>query len=203
MEFPLGYLSDDERKIRVWVDHLSYDELGPIAENGQRPKLDVPYLVYASVSARDAEIKKMLRAIQDGQTLSFRADRQYRIMQTVKHLAFRHWTTDLVSGYDHSVLIHPAATNTFAGRFPVGYLLMQPDCQAIPEITPSGFFEALNRLTTTPLKPSWEQVLWNVAIEQDWVSLCPGYHSHLLRIEPNQTDLMTIVQALLASKVLS
>lgn len=202
MDFPLGYLFDHDRNLRIWVNHLAYDDLLPFNEEDQRTPGTGKHLVYVSAAGRDFDLKRMAKSIRDGNELSFRANRAYHCLSTTKHLPFQSWSTPLAGTYLHGLFIHPAATRTYTGRSPVSYLLLPPGQSTLPHDPPAGFFESLNRVTPLPLKPSWEPTLWRLAVQHGWALLCPGYHSHVLRIEPAHGAFTTLLQQAIANKQL-
>ena len=203
MDFPLAYLIDSDRHVRVWVDRLAFDDLEPFNDTDNRPVTNEKRLVYASVSGKDLEIKRMLKSIRDGRDLSFRGTQIYHYLTNSKTLSFAHWLTPLAGTYSHGLLVHPAATATSTIRTTVGYLLLPPGQETLPTTVPEGFFESFNRLTPLPLKPSWAPALWRMAIQHGWVLMCPGYHSHCLRIEPLHSQLTTTLQQAIAAKKLT
>jgi hypothetical protein len=203
MEFPFAYLNDVEHHIHVWVDCLAFDDLQPFDEREQRPPSTQKQLIYVSAVGKDVELKRLLKAIKDGCQFSFRDNHFVHSLNTSKQTPFPHWTAPLTGSYHHLITVHPAATSSYTGRSPVGYLFLSPNQDTVPTQPPVGFFEAFNRLTTIPLKPSWEPLLWTLAVKHQWVLMCPGYRSHIMRIEPQPSALTAAIQHAIATRQLS
>lgn len=190
---PLSYLSYGEHHAGGYCDGIAYD-LHPAGTDPTTPtKRPVPVLIYASLATLDRQV---------GHFANARGTRQSRVtlwpqgltLELPLQLRYGWWTQPLHGDLTHLLLAHPASIASTVAPYTIFYLVRPPGDTTIPTDPPAAFYEFLNRTTTIPMKASWAGFLWALMRAENWVSLCPGYRSHILRCAPDQTVLLTRIQ---------
>ena len=189
---PLSYLTYGEETKGGYVNSLAYD-LKPATTSGTPTRRTMPVLIYASLATFQ----------HHGPQLSARGlAHLHRLtlwptgiqLDMPKQLRYGLWTHALKSDLTHLLLAHPAGIASTVAPYRTFYLIRPPHDTEIPHLAPAAFFEFLNRTTTIPLKPTWTPFLWTLMQTESWVSLCPGYRSHVLRCDPDHAVLLTRIQ---------
>lgn len=190
---PLSYLSYGESDKGGYCDGIAYDLQPPTTEPVSKTKRTVPVLVYASLATVDTHAARFTQQ-RGPRTSRITLWPQAVEVELPKQLHYGCWTKQLQGDLTHLLVAHPASIASTVTPYTAFYLIRPPHDTDIPTHPPTAFFEFLHRTTTIPMKPSWAPFLWTLMRTEDWVSLCPGYRSHVLRCAPDHTVLLTRIQ---------
>lgn len=199
---PLSYLSYGEHHAGGYCDAIAYDHHPALIHQTTPSKRTVPVLIYASLATRDTH------ADQFAQPRSVRKTHvtlwpQGINLQLPTQIRYGCWTNPLQGDLTHLLLAHPASIAGSVAPYTVFYLVRPPGDSTIPRDPPSAFYEFLNRTTTIPMKPNWTRFLWTLMCNENWITLCPGYRSHILRCAPDHGVLLTRIQDAIRARMLS
>lgn len=199
---PLSYLSYGENHAGGYCDGIAYDLQPAMISPAPPSKRNVPVLIYASLATPDTHA---------GQFAQPRGTRKTRVtlwpqginIELPTQLRYGCWTKPLQGDLTHLLLAHPASIATSVAPYTVFYLVRPPGDSTIPHDPPLAFYEFLNRTTTIPMKPSWTHFLWTLMCHEHWITLCPGYRSHILRCAPDHPVLLTRIQDAIRARLLT
>lgn len=198
----LSYLSYGDEAKGGYSDSVAYDLEPPTTDPTKKSTRTAPVLVYASLATLDTHAARL--AHQRGARLSQISLWPQGLRLTLpKQLRYGIWTKQLQGDLTHLLFAHPASIASTVAPYSAFYLIRPPHETEIPSIPPPAFYEFLNRTTSIPMKPTWTPFLWSLMQSEGWVSLCPGYRSHVLRCAPDHTLLLTRIQNALRARHLT
>ncbi len=190
---PLSYLSYGDEANGGYTNGLAYDVEPPSTDPSSKTTGTIPVLVYASLATLQNHGPHFTR--RGGPRIHrLTLWPQGMQLEMPKQLRYGIWTEPLEGDLTHLLIAHPAGMAATVSSYPAFYLIRPPQETEIPHDPPAAFYEFLNRTTTIPMKASWTSFLWNLMRTEGWVSVCPGYRSHVLRCAPDHARVLTLIQ---------